>query len=33
MGRNQGISLENGGFSDHFCESVVCMSETKVTAL
>ena len=30
MGRNQGASLGNGGFSDQFCESVVSMRETKV---
>ena len=31
MGRNQGVSLENGGFSDQFCESVLCIRETKVS--
>ena len=30
LGRNQGVSLENGGFSHHFCKSVVCMRETMV---
>ena len=29
MGRNQGVSLENGSFSEQFCESVVCMREIK----
>ena len=30
MGRNRGVSLENGGFSDQFCKSIVCMRETEV---
>ena len=32
-GRNQGISLESGGFSDQFYESAACMKETKVVCI